>query len=143
AAVALAREIERRAPDVATAKWWKEERRGVFLDYNQNARDRTVAAAYSIRPRPDARVSAPLTWDEVPTVDPAAFTLDRVAERFKQLGDPAGAIDDHAGTLDGLLELSDRDLANGLGDAPWPPHYPKAAAEPIRAQPSRRRRPTT
>jgi bifunctional non-homologous end joining protein LigD len=140
AAVALAREIERRAPDIATSKWWKEERHGVFLDYNQNARDRTVAAAYSVRPRPDARVSTPLTWDEVPTVDPAAFTMDTVPERMSKTGDPAAAIDDNVGKLDGLLELSDRDTANGLPDAPWPPHYPKGEAEPIRAQPSRRRR---
>jgi bifunctional non-homologous end joining protein LigD len=142
AAVALAREIERRAPDVATSKWWKEERHGVFLDYNQNARDRTVAAAYSVRPRPDARVSTPLTWDEVPTVDPAAFTMDTVPERLARIGDPAAAIDNHPGKLDGLLALSDRDLANGLQDAPWPPHYPKGETEPLRAQPSRRRRPS-
>jgi bifunctional non-homologous end joining protein LigD len=140
AAVALAREMERRAPGIATAAWWKEERLGrVFIDYNQNARDRTVASAYSVRPRPDARVSTPLTWDEVPMVDASAFTIDTVPERFASHGDPAADIDAQAGRLDGLLALSDRDTANGLQDAPWPPHYPKAADEPLRAQPSRRR----
>lgn len=140
AAVALAREIERRAPDRATTAWWKEERHGVFMDYNQNARDRTVASAYSIRPRPDARVSTPLTWDEVPSVDASAFTIDTVPERVKNLGDPAADLDSQTGSLDSLLALSDRDTASGLADAPWPPHYPKAQGEPIRAQPSRRRR---
>jgi bifunctional non-homologous end joining protein LigD len=140
AAVALAREMERRAPEIATAAWWKEERQGrVFVDYNQNARDRTVASAYSVRPRPDARVSTPITWDEVPTVDASAFTIDTVPERFARLGDPAADIDAHAGRLDGLLELADRDTANGMQDAPWPPHYPKGDDEPVRAQPSRRR----
>jgi DNA ligase D len=141
AALALAREMERRAPDIATSAWWKEERHGVFLDYNQNARDRTVASAYSVRPRPDARVSTPLTWDELPTVDASAFTIDTVPERFARLGDPAAEMHSKTGRLDGLLALADRDEANGLQDAPWPPHYPKAANEPIRAQPSRRRRP--
>jgi DNA ligase D-like protein (predicted polymerase) len=141
AAVALAREVERRAPQIATAAWWKEERHGgVFIDYNQNARDRTVASAYSVRPRPDARVSCPVRWDEVPTVDPAAFTMDTVPQRLAIVGDPAAEIDTHPGLLDGLLALADRDAANGLGDAPWPPHYPKAEGEPLRAQPSRRRR---
>jgi DNA primase len=140
AAVALAREVERRAPDLATSKWWKEERHGVFVDYNQNARDRSVASAYSVRPRPDARVSTPLTWREVPTVEPAEFTIRTVPERLARVGDPAADIDAHAGRLDGLLELADRDTANGLPDAPWPPHYPKADGEPVRAQPSRRRR---
>jgi DNA ligase D len=140
AAVALAREMERRAPDIATAAWWKEERHGVFVDYNQNARDRTVASAYSIRPRPDARVSTPLSWDEVSTVDPALFTIDTVPQRFAKLGDPAAEIASHARRLDGLLALADRDTANGLQDAPWPPHYPKGDDEPLRAQPSRRRR---
>jgi DNA ligase D len=140
AAIALAREMERRAPDIATTAWWKEERRGVFVDYNQNARDRTVAAAYSIRPRSDARVSTPLTWDEVPNVDASAFTIDTVPERFARFGDPAADIDTRVGSLDGLLALSDRDTAQGLQDAPWPPHYPKAEGEPVRAQPSRRRR---
>jgi DNA ligase D-like protein (predicted polymerase) len=140
AALALAREMERRAPDIATSAWWKEERHGVFLDYNQNARDRTVASAYSVRPRPDARVSTPMTWDEVPTVDASAFTIDTVPERFARLGDPTAEMQSKTGRLDGLLALADRDQANGLQDAPWPPHYPKAANEPVRAQPSRRRR---
>jgi bifunctional non-homologous end joining protein LigD len=143
AAVALAREMERRAPEIATAAWWKEERHGgVFIDYNQNARDRTVASAYSVRPRPDARVSTPLTWDEVPTVDPSRFTIDTLPKRLSRVGDPAADIDAHAGALDGLLALADRDAANGLPDAPWPPHYPKASTEPVRAQPSRRRKPS-
>lgn len=140
AAVALAREIERRAPSLASTSWWKEERHGVFMDYNQNARDRTVASAYSIRPRPDARVSTPLSWDEVPTVDASAFTIDTVPERVQRLGDLAEALDARVGRLDSLLALADRDTANGLPDAPWPPHYPKAVGEPIRAQPSRRRK---
>jgi bifunctional non-homologous end joining protein LigD len=139
AAVALAREMERRAPDIATAAWWREERHGVFVDYNQNARDRTVASAYSVRPRPDARVSTPLTWDEVPAVDASQFTIDTVPERLARIGDPAADIDARAGRLDGLLALADRDTANGLQDAPWPPHYPKGDDEPVRAQPSRRR----
>ncbi|TME38540.1 MAG: hypothetical protein E6I75_07045 [Chloroflexi bacterium] len=141
AAVALAREMERRAPGLATAAWWKEERQGVFLDYNQNARDRTVASAYSVRPRPDARVSTPLRWDEVAEADPANFTMDTVPQRLAQMGDPAADIDARAGRLNGLLALAHRDTANGLPDAPWPPHYPKGTDEPIRAQPSRRRRP--
>jgi bifunctional non-homologous end joining protein LigD len=140
AALALAREVERRAPDIATTAWWKEERHGVFLDYNQNARDRTVASAYSVRPVPDARVSTPLAWDEVSTVDPAAFTLRTVPDRIRILGDPGAGIDDRAGTLDGLLDLAARDEAGGLGDAPWPPHFPKAEGEPTRVSPSRRRR---
>ena len=141
AAVALAREVARRAPEIATANWWKEERHGVFMDYNQNARDRTVASGYSVRPRPDARVSTPLTWDEVPSVDPASFTIDTLPERLARIGDPAADIDARPGRLDGLLSLADRDTASGLPDAPWPPHYPKGADEPVRAQPSRRRRP--
>jgi bifunctional non-homologous end joining protein LigD len=141
AAVALARELERRAPDIATAAWWKEERHGgVFIDYNQNARDRTVASAYSVRPRADARVSTPLAWDEVPSVDPSLFTIDTVPERVSKLGDPAAEIHARSGLLDGLLALADRDAANGLQDAPWPPHYPKGEGEPVRAQPSRRRK---
>jgi DNA ligase D len=141
AAVALAREVERRAPGLATASWWKEERHGgVFVDYNQNARDRSVASAYSVRPRPDARVSCPLRWDEVSTVEADALTIETVPERLARLGDPAAEIDAHAGRLDGLLGLADRDEANGLPDAPWPPHYPKGEAEPLRAAPSRRRR---
>ena len=139
AAVAVAREIERRAPDLATSKWWKEERHGVFVDYNQNAKDRTVASAYSVRPLPDARVSTPLTWDEVPHCDPAAFTIDTVPERFARLGDPWSGIDSAAGSLDALLEQAARDEAAGLPDAPWPPHYEKQEGEDARVQPSKRR----
>jgi bifunctional non-homologous end joining protein LigD len=139
AAVALAREVERREPDIATSKWWKEERHGVFIDYNQNAKDRTVASAYSVRPVPDARVSTPLNWDEVPGCDPSAFTVRTVPERFERIGDPWKGIDDAAGSLGPLLELADRDEAAGLADAPWPPHYEKGADEPVRAQPSKRR----
>jgi DNA ligase D-like protein (predicted polymerase) len=140
AALALAREIERRLPDRATTAWWKEERHGVFLDYNQNARDRTVASAYSVRPMPDARVSTPLAWDEVATVDPAAFTLRTVPQRLQAIGDPGAGIDDRVGVLDGLLDLAARDEAGGVGDAPWPPHFPKAEGEPTRVSPSRKRR---
>ncbi len=139
AAVAVAREIERRVPDLATSKWWKEERHGVFVDYNQNAKDRTVASAYSVRPLPDARVSTPLTWDEVPDADPAAFTIDTVPARFAQIGDPWAGIDDAAGSLDALLAQADRDEAAGLPDAPWPPHYEKQEGEAARVQPSKRR----
>src|SRR5574340_427143 len=139
AALALARDVERRAPELATSKWWKEERRGVFIDYNQNAKDRTVASAYSVRPTPDARVSAPLTWDEVPHCELADFTLATVPERFARLGDPQAGIDEAAGSLESLLELSARHEADGLGDAPWPPNYPKTFDEPPRVQPSRRR----
>ena len=139
AAVAVAREIERRAPHLATSKWWKEERHGVFVDYNQNAKDRTVASAYSVRPRQDARVSTPLTWDEVPGVDPAAFTIDTVPARFAKTGDPWEGMDAAVGSLDGLLERADRDEADGLPDAPWPPHYDKQAGEEARVQPSKRR----
>jgi bifunctional non-homologous end joining protein LigD len=139
AALALAREVERRVPDLATTKWWKEERHGVFIDYNQNARDRTVASAYSVRPVPDARVSTPLTWDEVPGVEPEAFTIRTVPVRLQQLGDPGGGIDERAAALDALLELSDRQAADGLGEAPYPPHFPKAEGEPVRVQPSKRR----
>src|SRR5580698_5860026 len=141
AAVALAREIERRAPGEATARWWKEERHGVFVDYNQNAKDRTVASAYSIRPVPDARVSTPLAWDEVPGCDPAAFTIDTVPERFARLGDVGAGIDEVAGSLEPLLELAARDEAAGLPDAPWPPHFEKQAGEQPRVQPSKRRAP--
>ncbi|GIK76846.1 MAG: ATP-dependent DNA ligase [Actinomycetes bacterium] len=137
AALALAREVERRVPKLATSKWWKEERHGVFVDYNQNARDRTVASAYSVRPVPDARVSTPLEWDEVADVDPAAFTLRTVPDRLRDLGDLAAAIDEHAGRLDALLDLAARDEAEGLGDAPWPPHFRKQRGEPKRVQPSR------
>jgi bifunctional non-homologous end joining protein LigD len=139
AAVALAREIERRAPMEATAKWWKEERHGVFVDYNQNAKDRTVASAYSVRPTPDARVSAPLTWAEVPDCDPAAFTIDTMPQRYAEIGDPAAGIDDVVGSLEQLLELAARDEAAGLPDAPWPPHFEKQAGEAPRVQPSKRR----
>lgn len=136
AALALAREVERRAPSLATSKWWKEERHGVFVDYNQNAKDRTVASAYSVRPTSDARVSAPLAWDEVADCDPADFTLASMPARFKELGDRHDSIDQHAGSIESLLELFER---QGLGDAPWPPHYRKASAEPPRVQPSKRR----
>ena len=141
AALALAREVERRVPDLATSKWWKEERHGVFIDYNQNARDRTVASAYSVRPVADARVSTPVTWDEVPDVEPEAFTIRTVPGRVASVGDPGADIDERAATLDALLELSDRQAAEGQGEAPYPPHFPKAEGEPVRAQPSRRRSP--
>jgi len=139
AAVALAREVERRAPDLATARWWKEERHGVFVDYNQNAKDRTVASAYSVRPTPDARVSTPLDWAEVPDCDPAAFTIDTVPRRFARGGDPWQGMDESAGSLEPLLALAERDEAAGLPDAPWPPHYDKQAGEAPRVQPSKRR----
>jgi len=139
AALALAREVERRAPRLATSKWWKEERHGVFLDYNQNAKDRTVASAYSVRPRPDARVSAPLTWDELDECRPEDFTLRTMPGRFAAIGDRHAQIDAHPGSLEPLLELSARQEAEGLGDAPWPPHYAKQPGEPPRVQPSRRR----
>jgi bifunctional non-homologous end joining protein LigD len=141
AAVALAREIERRAPQDATSRWWKEERHGVFVDYNQNAKDRTVASAYSVRPTPDARVSTPLTWDEVPECRLEEFTIDTVPGRFARLGDLAAGIDSAAGSLEPLLDLAARDAAAGLPDAPWPPHYDKQAGEPPRVQPSKRRAP--
>jgi DNA ligase D-like protein (predicted polymerase) len=137
AALALSREIERRAPTLATSKWWKEERHGVFLDYNQNAKDRTTCSAYSIRPLPDARVSAPLRWEEIPDCEPADFTVLTMPARFKEIGDPNAAMDDAAGSLEKLLELADRDEAAGLGDAPWPPHFRKTESEPTRVAPSR------
>jgi hypothetical protein len=140
AALALAREVERRAPSLATSKWWKEERHGVFLDYNQNAKDRTIAGAYSVRPRPDARVSAPLFWNEIADANPADFTLKTMPARFAAVGDPHRGIDESPCSLDLLLELSDRQKAAGLGDAPWPPHYRKQEGEPARVAPSRRRR---
>jgi hypothetical protein len=140
AALALAREVERRLPSLATSKWWKEERHGVFLDYNQNAKDRTIAGAYSVRPKPDARVSAPLTWDEVPMCDPQDFTLRTMPARFARLGDLHAEIDAQACSLETLLDLSARQQRDGLGDAPWPPHYQKQAGEPARVQPSRKRR---
>ena len=143
AAVALAREIERRAPDEATSRWWKEERHGVFVDYNQNAKDRTVASAYSVRPTPDARVSTPLRWDEVPGCDPAAFTIDTVPQRYAEIGDPGDGIDATTGSLDRLLELAAADEAAGLPDAPWPPHFEKQAGEQPRVQPSKRRAPAS
>jgi bifunctional non-homologous end joining protein LigD len=139
AAVAVAREIERRVPELATSKWWKEERHGVFVDYNQNAKDRTVASAYSIRPVPDVRVSAPLTWAEVSSCDPAQFTLETMPARFARIGDPWAEMDEAAGSLDGLLELAAMDQAAGLPDAPWPPHYEKQSGEAPRVQPSKRR----
>ena len=137
AALALAREVERRVPKLATSKWWKEERHGVFVDYNQNARDRTVASAYSVRPVPDARVSTPLEWDEVPDVDPTLFTLRTVPDRLRDVGDPSAAIDEHAGGLEKLLELAAEDEEKGLGDAPWPPHFRKQKGEGKRVAPSR------
>jgi bifunctional non-homologous end joining protein LigD len=133
AALALAREVERRAPGLATSRWWKEERQGVFVDYNQNAKDRTVTSAYSVRPKPDARVSAPLGWQELALCDPGDFTLHTMPGRFRDIGDPHAAIDEHPCSLEPLLALAD---AQGQGDAPWPPHYPKAAGEPRRAPPS-------
>jgi DNA ligase D-like protein (predicted polymerase) len=142
AALALAREVERRAPALATSKWWKEERHGVFLDYNQNAKDRTIASAYSVRPTPDARVSAPLTWDEIDVCDPADFTLGTMPLRFAEAGDPHAEMDRHPCSLASLLELSARQERDGLGDAPWPPHFQKQPGEPARVQPSRRRTPT-
>jgi bifunctional non-homologous end joining protein LigD len=142
AALALAREVERRAPDLATSKWWKEERHGVFLDYNQNAKDRTIAAAYSVRATPDARVSAPLTWDEIDRCDPRDFTLGTMPSRFAEIGDRHADMDRHPCSLATLLELSARQERDGVGDAPWPPHYRKQPGEPARVQPSRRRTPS-
>jgi DNA ligase D-like protein (predicted polymerase) len=141
-ALALAREVERRLPDLATSKWWKEERHGVFLDYNQNAKDRTIAAAYSVRPTPDARVSAPLTWDEVDVCEPGDFTLGTMPSRFAGIGDRHADMDLHPCSIASLLELSARQEGEGLGDAPWPPHYQKQPGEPARVQPSRRRTPS-
>jgi bifunctional non-homologous end joining protein LigD len=136
AALALAREVERRAPRLATSKWWKEERHGVFVDYNQNAKDRTIAAAYSVRPTADARVSAPLSWAEVQSCDPAQFTLATMPARFARIGDRHAGIDLEKGSLEPLLDLFDK---QGMGDAPWPPQYKKAPGEPSRVQPSRRK----
>ncbi len=141
AALALARDVERRVPGLATSKWWKEERHGVFLDYNQNAKDRTIAGAYSVRARPDARVSAPVSWEELEACEPGDFTLTTMPARFADVGDRHEAIDRHAGSLDRLLELSERQEAEGQGDAPWPPHYRKQAGEGPRVAPSRRRVP--
>ena len=142
AALALAREVERRAPQLATSKWWKEERHGVFIDYNQNAKDRTVASAYSVRPTPDARVSAPVTWDELDACDPGDFTLRSMPARFAEVGDRHAGIDATPGSLDPLLDLVARHERDGLGDAPWPPHYQKQRGEPPRVAPSRRRQPS-
>jgi bifunctional non-homologous end joining protein LigD len=139
AALALSRAIERRASTLASSKWWKEERHGVFLDYNQNAKDRTTCSAYSVRPLPDARVSTPLHWHEVPDCDPADFTVLTVPKRFAELGDPHAGIDGAPASLEKLLELADEDEAAGLGDAPWPPHFRKMEDEPPRVQPSRAR----
>ncbi len=137
AALALSREIERRAPTLASSKWWKEERHGVFLDYNQNAKDRTTCSAYSVRPLPDARVSTPVQWSEVPECDPAEFTVLTVPDRFARIGDPHAEMDGSPGSLEKLLELAARDDAAGLGDAPWPPHFRKMAGEGARVAPSR------
>ncbi|HET9207943.1 MAG TPA: DNA primase, partial [Burkholderiaceae bacterium] len=139
AALALARDVERRAPGLATSAWWKEQRQGVFVDYNQNAKDRTVASAYSVRAKPDARVSMPVTWQELSDCDPADFTLWTVPARLRAVGDPHAAIDARPDSIEPLLELSARHEAEGQGDAPWPPHYRKAAGEPKRAPPSVRR----
>ncbi len=137
AALALSRAVERRMPALASSKWWKEERHGVFLDYNQNAKDRTTASAYSVRPLPDARVSAPLRWDEVITCEPGDFTVFTMPSRFEKIGDPHAEMDQHVCSLDSLLELAARDETEGLGDAPWPPHFAKQAGEPKRVQPSK------
>jgi DNA ligase D-like protein (predicted polymerase) len=137
AAVAFSRAVERRAPALATSKWWKEERHGVFLDYNQNAKDRTTCSGYSVRPLPDARVSAPLHWNEVPDCNPADFTIFTVPERFAKIGDPHAEMNSAPGSLEKLLELADKDEAAGLGDAPWPPHFRKMESEGPRVAPSR------
>jgi bifunctional non-homologous end joining protein LigD len=142
AALALAREVERRAPALATSKWWKEERHGVFIDFNQNAKDRTVASAYSVRPQPDARVSTPVTWDEIDVCNPADFTMATVPARLAAIGDPHAGIDERPCSLEPLLELVARHEREGLGDAPWPPQYRKQPGEPPRVQPSRARRGT-
>ena len=141
AALALSRAVERRAPALATSKWWKEERHGVFLDYNQNAKDRTTCSAYSVRPVPDARVSTPLHWHEVADCDPADFTVASVPKRFAEIGDPHATMDDFPGSLDGLIELAAKDEAEGLGDAPWPPHFRKMEGEAPRVAPSRAKMP--
>ncbi|MEO7086644.1 MAG: DNA primase small subunit domain-containing protein, partial [Gemmatimonadaceae bacterium] len=143
AALAFSREIERRAPAIATSKWWKEERHGVFLDYNQNAKDRTTCSAYSVRPLDDARVSTPLMWEEVPSCEAEDFTVLTVPGRFASMGDPHAAMDSSAGSLDRLLELAARDEASGLGDAPWPPHFRKTETEGSRVAPSRSKRAST
>jgi hypothetical protein len=137
AALALSRAVERRVPDLASSKWWKEERHGVFLDYNQNAKDRTTCSAYSVRPLPDARVSAPLHWHEVSDADPADFTVLTMPGRFAEIGDPHAAMDAAPGSLESLLDLAAKDEASGLGDAPWPPHFRKMEGEAPRVAPSR------
>jgi bifunctional non-homologous end joining protein LigD len=137
AAVALSRAVERRAPTLASSKWWKEERHGVFLDYNQNAKDRTTCSAYSVRPLPDARVSTPLSWNEVPDCDPADFTIFTVPPRFAKMGDPHSNMNEAPGSLEKLLDLAEKDEAAGLGDAPWPPHFRKMEGEAPRVMPSR------
>jgi DNA ligase D-like protein (predicted polymerase) len=139
-ALAIGREVERRRPDIATTKWWKEERRGVFIDYNQNARDRTVASAYSVRPTPEARVSCPVDWQELPGVELGDFTIETVPPRLRERGDPSAAIDEVAFSLEPLLGLVERQEREGLGDAPWPPQFPKAEGEPKRVQPSKARK---
>ncbi len=139
AALAFARQVERRAPKLATSAWWKEERHGVFVDYNQNAKDRTVASAYSVRPTREATVSAPLSWDEVAECEPGDFTMANMPDRFAELGDRHEGIDDAVCSIEPLLELADRQAADGLGDAPWPPHYSKQEGEPPRAPPSKRK----
>lgn len=139
AAVALSRAVERRVPNLASSKWWKEERHGVFLDYNQNAKDRTTCSAYSVRPLPDARVSTPLRWSEVPECDPAEFTILTVPKRFAEIGDPHAEINAMPGSLERLLELAAQDEAAGIGDAPWPPHFRKMEGEARRIAPSRAR----
>jgi DNA ligase D-like protein (predicted polymerase) len=139
AALALSRAVERRLPELASSKWWKEERHGVFLDYNQNAKDRTTCSVYSVRPLPDARVSTPLHWDDVPDCDPADFTVLTVPTRFSEIGDPHADMDSVPGSLERLLELAVEDEAAGLGDAPWPPHFRKMEGEAPRVQPSRAR----
>jgi DNA ligase D-like protein (predicted polymerase) len=143
AALALSRAVERRAPALASSKWWKEERHGVFLDYNQNAKDRTTCSAYSVRPLPDARVSTPLSWTEVPDCDPAEFTVFTVLARFEKIGNPHATMDQAAGSLEPLLELAARDEAAGLGDAPWPPHFRKMEGEASRVAPSRAKKAAT
>ena len=141
AVLALAREVERRMPaGKATSKWWKEERVGVFLDYNQNARDRTIASAYSVRPNPRALVSTPLRWDELPDAEMEDFSVRTVPARVAEVGDPSAGLHERAGTLDALLDLAARDEAEGLGDAPWPPHFAKQRGEPRRVQPSKARK---
>ncbi len=141
AALALARAVQRLGPDLATSKWWKEERGDrIFIDYNQNARDRTVASVYSVRANPEGRVSCPLTWDEVPDVEPADLTIATVPARYAERGDVGAGIDDAVCSLEPLLALADRDEADGLGDEPWPPHFPKQQGEPRRVQPSRAKR---